>query len=53
MSQLRSRQRLEISSWNLPSEVVDFYKRQGVERMFPWQVDSSYNSTVITLFYGY
>jgi len=34
--------KLKLSSWNLPEEVVKYYHKQGVKEMFPWQVYYSY-----------
>lgn len=30
---------LLLSSWGLPEEVVRAYRRRGLERMFPWQLE--------------
>ena len=38
LSQRKKENRLKLSSWNLPVEVLEYYKKHGVEQMFPWQV---------------
>ena len=38
LSRRQKENRLKLSWWNLPREVLEYYKKHGVEQMFPWQV---------------
>ena len=36
---LNSQEKLELSNWGLPQNVLNQYERNGIHSMFPWQVE--------------
>lgn len=38
--------RLDLSNW-LPPEVCSIYKRRGISRLYPWQVSSNFQITLL------
>lgn len=37
-----------LQSWHLPQPIINYYKRKGIEKLFPWQAECLFRPGVLT-----